>query len=606
VLESRSKMQANQPTRNLQGQPTLKRLFGRNHPLSQRHISFLRQRKFRSFVQWCVLFLLLTTLPLPSLQAAPQPDIAPGCINLVENGGFELISPHWQIQTGPRPPMYTNELTFNNSLQSMRIGNVVDLPDIESVSEVRYVPIQFPLNATRIILRFRYQPRYDAAPGADLQQVDLYYEQIDQLALSLLNTQENDPTWKLVEKDLTQFRGQLIGLRFRVRNDGAQGRSWMYIDNVEIEFCSDTPITPTHTPQATATSTPTLLAAPSNTPTATDSPGWPTATSTPVGTTVWPTLPPPPPGCINLLDNGSFEEHRYWYFGEDPIPPRYVNEPVRSGGRAVLLGNPPGGGPSVETYSSIRQRVTLPYDANFIELRWWQLPYSQEGNLPYAGPYDDRQEVILLTPDLTVIDILARERSNAGSWQQRSIDLTDYRGKRLYIYFNVFNHADDARTWMILDDVELWACGAAVYSESEAEAADFYPPAEEIDPAQLPFDQPAALAAPAATLAPFPSPTLPPPTALPSSTPVAVAPAATTTGAVGAVVAILTTPTTDEAEDLLRSPSISFSTSGQDSRPWWQRQFGTLSILCAIPILILLIIVLLIQIRRVSRASSRP
>ncbi len=570
----------------------MNRLFGRSHPATQQSILLLRPRASLLVVRWCVLIFLVIGLPLPSLSAAPRPDIAPGCVNLVENGGFEMISPHWQIQPGPRPPMYTNEVTFNNSLQSMRIGNVVDLPDLESVSEVRYLPIQFPLNATRIILRFRYQPRTDAAPGADLQQVDLYYQQIDQLALSLLNTQENDTTWKLVEKDLTQFRGQLISLRFRVRNDGELGRSWMYIDDVEIEFCADSPITPTHTAQPTATDTPPT--SPTSSPTATGSPAWPT--STPAATTAWPTLSPPPPGCINLLDNGSFEEHRYWYFGEDPVPPRYVTEPVRSGGRAVLLGNPPGGSPSVETYSSIRQRVTLPHDAHSLELRWWQVPHSQEGNLSYAGPYDDRQEVILLTPDLTVIDILSRERSNAGSWQQRSLDLSAYRGQRLYVYFNVFNHADEARTWMILDDVELWACGASGYGDAHAAA---FPLAEEFPPAEL--------AEPSMTTTPVPSPTLPPATELPSPTPVAASATATASGAVGAVVAILTTPTADDAEAPLRAPAVSFSTaSGEDGRPWWQRQIGTLAILCSIPLLILLIIVLLVQIRRVNRVQRTP
>jgi hypothetical protein len=49
---------------------------------------------------------------------------------------------------------------------------------------------------------------------------------------------------------------------------------------------------------------------------------------------------------------------------------------------------------------------------------------------------------------------------NSGDWQQRSFDLTPYRGRSIVIYWEVFN--DDLlarpRTWMFLDDVSVRVC----------------------------------------------------------------------------------------------------------------------------------------------------
>jgi hypothetical protein len=597
----------------------------------------------------CLVGLLLLALflsPEQSRAAAPL-DIAPGCINLIDNGGFEVIGPQWLIQGGDRPPMYTNEVTFNNSQQSLRIGNGEDLANIPSVSEVRYLPLQFPPDATRLILRFRYFPRYEASPGQDLQQVDLYYQNTDQLALSLLNAQENSDDWRLVERDLTEFRGQLLSLRFRVRNDGADGRTWMYLDQVELEYCSLTPLpsTPIQTPSPTLWP-PTALPTDATTPAWPTKPpccwppatgwspaptSWPPATNWPPATS-WPppptlpstpvsTLPPPPPGCADILANGGFESWGNWYVGEDPVPPRYVSEPVYSGARSMLLGNPPGGGPNVTTYSSIRQLVMLPPDLQSAELRWWQLSYTEEPPNPNPSVFEDREDVILLTPDLGVIAVLLRERSNVGVWQQRSLDLTPYRGQPVFIYFNIFNNDDPARTWMYLDDVALFACGAgAPLGEIQPYGA---PGAFEAQP--LPVEPQFALPQQAAPLptqplpqeepqqaAPPPMQALPPaPTPLPvdpTATPVAqaqpestVTPGPTATPQ-GALVAILTTPTT--VDGVTTPARITVSVSDPTQQPWWRRVLGPIALMCSIPLLIGLIIVLVIQISRLGRPRS--
>ncbi len=402
-----------------------------------------------------------------------QADVAPGCLNLIEGGTFEQFNPSWEILASSRPPMYSNEQTFNSSLQALRLGNGVELPNVESVSEVRHKPILLPFGASRIILRFLYYPFYDGAPGADLQQADLFDATTDQLIGSLLNVQDNARTWKARDFDLTLYAGRTISLRFRVRNDGVAGRTLMYVDNVELEYCAQAPL-PTYTPTLApslsitplpttpVTPLPTISPLPSLSPVLTLSP-LPTApappTITPLPITSTP-LPPEDLSCPNILVNGGFESYDGWHFGEDPVPPRYTSDAVQEGTRAVLLGNPPDNPNNVVTFSSIRQLVTLPFTSGQIQLRWWRLLRTAQAGTPTSTT--DRQDLILLAPNLKPIQILRRELRNDGIWQEDAVNLTAYRGQTLFIYFNAFNDSNNARTLMYLDNVRLRVCGAVV------------------------------------------------------------------------------------------------------------------------------------------------
>lgn len=399
---------------------------------------------------------VLGAAALKAANAVSQAAVAPGCLNLIEGGDFEQFNASWQVIASTRPPMYSNEQTFNNSLQSMRLGNGLEALNVESVSEVRYKPILLPYGATRIILRFLYYPLYEAAPGADLQQADLFDATTDQLLGSLLNSQEDSRTWKARDFDLTLFAGRSVSLRFRVRNDGSAGRTLMYIDNVELEYCAQNPL-PTYTP--TGLPTPSSTPLPTNTPTLLPTAATLTPTFTPIAVTSVP-LPPEDPNCPNLLVNGTFEGVDGWHFGEDPVPAMYVSGFFQEGARSVLLGNPPENPTNVVTFSSIRQLVTIPFTNGPIQLRWWRLLRTAQPGTPTSTT--DRQDLILLSPSLKPIQILRRELRNDGIWQEDVVDLTAYRGQTLYIYFNAFNDANTTRTWMYLDNVRLRVCGGAV------------------------------------------------------------------------------------------------------------------------------------------------
>jgi hypothetical protein len=550
-----------------------------------------------------------------------QAEVAPGCLNLVEGGTFEQFNPSWEILASTRPPMYSNEQTFNGSLQSLRLGNGQELPNVESVSEVRHKPILLPFGATRIILRFLYYPFYDGAPGADLQQADLFDATTDQLIGSLLNVQDNARSWKARDFDLTLYAGRTISLRFRVRNDGVAGRTLMYIDNVELEYCAQGALptyTPTFAPSPSliplpttpVTPLPTISPLPSLSPVLTLSP-LPTtpapATITPIPVTSTP-LPPEDLSCPNILVNGGFEGNGGWHFGEDPVPPRYTSDAVQEGTRAVLLGNPPENPNNVVTFSSIRQLVTLPFTSGQIQLRWWRLLRTAQTGTPTS--ITDRQDLILLAPNLKPIQILRRELRNDGIWQEDAVNLTPYRGQTLYIYFNAFNDGNNARTLMYLDNVRLRVCGATAVTSAMLTPDMNTPVAIPLQPAVTTAAAPAqAAVAPTktptfvvipvtATQPPAPAPTdtavvatLPSPPVLPTAMP---SPLPTSTSNVYALPTLPTQTVVDAATVVAAAPAVSATNTPitlapipvASQRPAWVDRLGAIAVLGAILVVI--------------------
>ncbi len=403
-------------------------------------------------------------LAAPALQTPPPA----GCEELVRNGSFETLgSSAWAVVNDPRLPIYVDDPTFEGDY-ALQLG-IVDLGNAVSSSRVQQT-LTIPDWADSVSLRFRYFPLYDNSPGAsDLQYGYVFNEFSDQIVDTPLRVVRNDRDWLFVERNLTEQTGQQIRLVFAVDNDGENGRVGMFLDSVSVLACRlDQPapvVTPTLTP--TATFTPSTTPIPTTPPTVEPS-------ATPIVATAIPPTPtpnvvipptatlPPAAGCRNDLQDGGFETDAGWIFGRDPIPPRYVSDPLGGGSRVVLLGNPPNSGnPNVVTYSSVRRLVTIPSDASSAVVSWRALYQTQEGVDAQPNRFVDRQDFVLLSPGLDTVAVPFRTRSNTAGYQATSIDLSGYRGHTLYLYFNAFNDGDGARTWMYLDDVALEVCGGA-------------------------------------------------------------------------------------------------------------------------------------------------
>jgi subtilisin family serine protease len=211
------------------------------------------------------------------------------------------------------------------------------------------------------------------------------------------------------------------------------------------------PITPTDRPTpVTVAPTPTDTPTPSVPVTSTDTPtpGVPADTPTPTPKPPQPVTPLPEG---ELLLNGDFETDEAWVFGDTPIRGQFDTSVVFSGNRSVKLGIIDG--PDAHSYTSVWQHVTIPAEASQASLTVHIYPVTQD------KPGSDWQNVLILNDRFRTIRSLSHELSNSQTWEQRTYDLSDLRGKPIYVYFSVFNRGyTDKPSGMYVDKVSLtWA-----------------------------------------------------------------------------------------------------------------------------------------------------
>ena len=152
---------------------------------------------------------------------------------------------------------------------------------------------------------------------------------------------------------------------------------------------------------------------------------------------------------MELLTNGGFETDAGWSFGDTARRAGYVTAPVYAGARALRLGILPGTA-NAASYSSARQVIVLPSNAQSLTLTYQQRPGTGDAN--------DYRETILF-------DAAGRPRTldrvyGAGNnqWAARSFDLMPYRGQTVTLYVNVYNNGAGSLASNVLDEVSVRAC----------------------------------------------------------------------------------------------------------------------------------------------------
>lgn len=236
------------------------------------------------------------------------------------------------------------------------------------------------------------------------------------------------------------------------------------------------PTTPAATPTSTATPTPTPLTptplpictppacAPGEiyycpgdcpggcgTQCATPTPGVTATIPAPITVTPIPiTATPPPTG--ELLLGGGFEADEGWVFGDTPVRGGYATDVKLGGSRSARVGNV--SGPDIFSFSSVWQKVTIPAEAAQATLRVNVYPVSLDR--PGSG---DVQTIMILNDRFQVAQTLSKELSNSRTWENRTYDLSQFRGRTIYIYFSVVNQGRTGKpTALYVDDVSLtWA-----------------------------------------------------------------------------------------------------------------------------------------------------
>lgn len=412
-----------------------------------------RARKARAAaIAAALLFTLLGVLPAAVTAAPPAAPAAAelpgGCTELIGNGSFEQLNTVWYLPPSLNAPTYDNSNAFSGNF-SMRLGNV-DMANVASSSRAEQT-VALPANASSIILSFRYFGRTDdevALGNDDRQYLDIFDAGTNQFIVRQFEARNKDRLWLGAQYSLTAYRGRTVRLSFGVDNDGQNARLAMNLDDVSLYYCTSTPTAlPTQTPTWTPTFVPTFFPTPTFFPPAT---GLPPSTFFPTSTPL-----PPDPGCTNILVNGDFESDAGWIFGPNSIPAQYVWTFRHTGNRSAQLGNPPNFRPDAHSFSSMRQLVTIPANSPIVQLRWFHIQGTEETPADIINIGEDRQEVVLLNSDLSTLAVVYRVRRNEGAFVQDVVDLTQYRGRSVYVYFNAFNDGNGRRTWMYVDNALL-------------------------------------------------------------------------------------------------------------------------------------------------------
>lgn len=217
-----------------------------------------------------------TTTPTPSPTLPPTWD----CENVILNGDFEDA----ESEVWVRPILIAraeySTVTAHEGVQSMRCGIVHPTPDAWTESSV-YQTVAIPADAERVELTFWYKPYTedtewsnagelnwegfnpaDAILGHEVhreinESVDNLWSGIDSqqclilapgsygLLAKVLRENSDSRIWTEVTYDLGAYRGQSIVIYFNVINNGiGNKRTWMYVDEVEVNVCRWATVTP--------------------------------------------------------------------------------------------------------------------------------------------------------------------------------------------------------------------------------------------------------------------------------------------------------------------------------------------------------------------------
>ncbi len=386
---------------------------------------------------------------------SPTPTPTPGpCGNLFDNPSFETNS-DWEIPLTAYSAGYSTDQAHTGA-RSMRTGILKSLDNVFSYSDFRQA-VHIPQGAANAKASFWLYTLSGEAKNLAVQEMitptghpfsetplsgDLQYVLIldqDQNWIDTLVWQRTDEGhWHYYEFDLRKYEGDTIYLQFGTYNDGLNGISSMFVDDVSLDDCAVTP-TPSPTPTNTPTRTPT------------------------------PTITPTPDPCQQLMVNSDFSGNNGWVILDTAYHAGYSNVEYHSAFRSMRTGIV-NLADNVYSYSDFRQTVTIPANANNVTLGTWLYPISGESPLGFLpepartqffgnAPMEmDVQYLLVLDADQNWIDTLVWMRSNSKSWTYMQFDLSEYAGKTIILQWGSYNNGTGGVTSMYVDDVTLQAC----------------------------------------------------------------------------------------------------------------------------------------------------
>lgn len=440
---------------------------------------------------------------------------ATACYEDVANSDFEAVGA-WVVPITVYTAGYS-QVQAHSGVQAMRTG-IVD-PNVNkfSYSDFRQA-VTIPYYATSATLRFwNYPSSTEPTPltaakpevGINIKDlttsVDVQYLLILDLNYNILETmlwqRENTQIWTLVERSLMGYAGRTIYLQYGTFNNGYDGNTSMYVDDVSVEICDFTTSTNTiagkvsysdGVPAAGVT-----LRTNTGLVTSTDSAGNYNFISLPDGTyTITPsksgftftpgstTVAVPPDqlnqnftanltaSCYQEFANSDMETDTAWEIPVTEYTAGYTAAWSSTGARSMRTGIaiPED---NRYSYSPFRQTSIIPVNAARVTLDYSMFPVSSEP-ISIAVPEEpqlwsffeeigstlagDVQYLLILNQYNQIVERIMWERTNSQVWENRIVDLTRYAGGIIKPHFGTYNDGYGGITTMYVDDVFLEIC----------------------------------------------------------------------------------------------------------------------------------------------------
>ncbi len=174
---------------------------------------------------WTPVVIIPTVSPHP---ITPWPG---NCIDVVKNGSFSYGFSGW-YRSKDLLPVHLVSSPALSPPSALQLGT--QSQQIRSYSSVRqYVTIPA---GTRATLQFWTWNWSEPSAGADRQEAILLASNNTVLAV-LWRVLGNEQAWRQVAVDLTPYNGRAVAIYFNTYNDGAGGRTAMFLDNVQLLAC---------------------------------------------------------------------------------------------------------------------------------------------------------------------------------------------------------------------------------------------------------------------------------------------------------------------------------------------------------------------------------
>jgi hypothetical protein len=177
----------------------------------------------------------MTAVP-PIITLTPPP---PGCFDLLQNGGFETGWSPWIVPWNPIMPQLVTAPVFSGAF-ALQLGSQTQ--NASSYSSARQW-VTVPWSHPRVVLQFWANTWAESLRGEDRQQVVLLAPGDTVMAVPW-KVLENTRTWLPHSFDLIGVAGQTFAVYFNVINDGAGGRTAMFVDDARLWACTSSAFPP--------------------------------------------------------------------------------------------------------------------------------------------------------------------------------------------------------------------------------------------------------------------------------------------------------------------------------------------------------------------------